>query len=89
MIIWEEHFQLSIDITMDEIVKEYSFNDGKVLLYTTYVKVVLLHQPIFIIDIRRFTYNEVNGYHPVDLVEDCWIEHSRIIDMVQNDYYTI
>ena len=74
---------------MDEIIKEYNFIDGKVLLYTTYVKVVLEPRLLFIVDIRRFTYNEVNGYHPIDLLEEYWIEHNRIIDMVQNDYYTI
>ena len=72
---------------MEKVVKEYQYGTDRVALYETYIKVLLSCTSTSVLDNIIFSYSEVVGLHPIDIINVAWEVHTESIDsMFRNSY---
>lgn len=67
---------------MEDIVKEYHFGMDRVTLYTTYIEVSLSCTSTSVLYSMTFKYSDVVGYHPIHLVNECWIAYNKLTEIL-------
>ena len=65
---------------MEKVVKEYKYGTDRVVFYKTYIEVLLSCTSTSILDSIIFSYNEVIGLHPIDIINVAWEVHTELID---------
>ena len=72
---------------MEKIVKEYQYVTDRVVLYETYIKVLLSCTSTSVLDSIIFSYSEVVDFHPIDIINVAWEVHKELIDSMFGDSY--
>lgn len=72
---------------MEKIVKEYQYGTDRVVLYETYIKVLLSCTSTSVLDSIIFSYSEVVDFHPIDIINVAWEVHKELIDSMFGDSY--
>lgn len=67
---------------MEKIVKEYQYGTDRVVLYETYIKVLLSYTSTSVLDSIIFSYSEIVCLHPIDIINVAWEVHKELIDSI-------
>ena len=67
---------------MEKIVKEYQYGTDRVVLYETYIKVLLSYTSTSVLDSIIFSYSEIVFLHPIDIINVAWEVHKELIDSI-------
>ena len=67
---------------MEKIVKEYQYGTDRVVLYETYIKVLLSYTSTSVLDSIIFSYSEIIFLHPIDIINVAWEVHKELIDSI-------
>lgn len=67
---------------MEKIVKEYQYGTDRVVLYETYIKVLLSYTSTSVLDSIIFSYSEIICLHPIDIINVAWEVHKELIDSI-------
>ena len=65
---------------MEKIVKEYQYGTDRVVLYETYIKVLLSYTSTSVLDSIIYSYSEIVCLHPIDIINVAWEVHKELID---------
>ena len=76
-------------MSMEKVVKEYQYGTDRVVLYETYIKVWLSCTSTSVLDNIIFSYSEVVGLHPIDIINVSWEVYKESIDSMFEDSYEI
>lgn len=69
-------------MSMEKIVKEYQYGTDRVVLYETYIKVLLSYTSTSVLDSIIFSYSEIICLHPIDIINVAWEVHKELIDSI-------
>lgn len=69
-------------MSMEKIVKEYQYGTDRVVLYETYIKVLLSYTSTSVLDSIIFSYSEIVCLHPIDIINVAWEVHKELIDSI-------
>ena len=72
---------------MEKAVKEYQYGTDIVVLYETYINVLLSCTSTSILNSIIFSYSEVVGLHPIDIINVAWEVHKESIDSMFGNSY--
>ena len=67
---------------MEKVVKEYQYGTDRVVLYKTYIEVLLSCTSTSVLDSITFSYSEVVCLHPIDIINVAWEVHTELIDSI-------
>lgn len=70
---------------MEKVVKEYQHGIDRVIFYETYIKVLLSCTSTSVLDSIIFSYSEVVGYHPIDIINIAWEIYRESINSIFED----
>ena len=76
-------------MSMEKVVKEYQYGTDRVVFYETYIKVSLSCTSTSVLDSIIFSYSEVVGLHPIDIINVAWKAYRKSIDSMFEDSYEI
>lgn len=74
-------------MSMEKAIKEYQYGTDIVVLYETYIIVSLSCTSTSVLDNIIFSYSEVVGLHPIDIINIAWEVHTEMIDSMFGDSY--